>query len=322
MRDTEDPDFFIQRKGIFFPPPLKRNDKIAILSPASAVKEEYVLGAMARIAERGYEPILMPHAIGHDDGSFSATRSNRLSDLFKALEDPDIKAILCARGGYGCVQILVNFSYGLISKNPKWIIGFSDVSALLAMWYRSDIASIHGPMAKHLATEDPDDLCTQAFFNILERGGKFDYYIPSSPLNLNGEAKGVLRGGNFAVLNGLADTPYDVLNVRGEEDVILFFEDISEAIYAVERMLYRLFYNGTINRVKGLIFGKFTEYRPDRNFRTMEEMISAFLSLRLYTRIPVVFDFPVGHVKENFPLTVGAEVSLEVTPEGVSLRTV
>lgn len=313
----------IDRNGeIFYPEPLRKGDKIAIISPASSIKEEYVMGAYAKILERGYEPIVTRNAIGHESGSYASTKEARLNDLFDVLEDNEIKAILCSRGGYGCVQLLADLSYNLISSHPKWIIGYSDVSALLAMWYKSDIASIHGPMAKHLATEPFDQICTEALFNILENGGKFDYYFPSSSLNRQGEAKGVLRGGNLAVLNDLADTPYDLLRIGYKEDVILFFEDISEPIYAVERMLMRLYYSGTLMTAKGLIFGQFTNYKPDKNFGTMEEMIKALIDRYVHQPIPVVFDFPVGHVNLNYPLTVGAKVELTVNKNEVNLRTI
>lgn len=314
--------FKMKHKEISFPEPLKPGDKVAFLSPASAVKDEYVTGAMERFRERGYEPVLMPYALDHEDGSYAAPKTERLMDLLDALDDKEIKAIFCNRGGYGCVQLLANFPYGIIAKNPKWIIGFSDVSALIAMWYFSDLASIHGPMAKHLTTEPDDDPCTNALFRLLSSGGKFNYRFNSSPRNNIGKSKGILRGGNFAVLNGLAGTPFDILNIRDNEDVILFFEDISEPIYAVERMLQRLNLSGTLAKVKGLIFGRFTEYKADRNFRTMEDMIENMLSKAMMPDIPVVFDFPVGHVSENYPLTVGATVELEVEDDAVSLRTI
>ena len=322
-REIQKTFMMVNHKSIFMPQPLKKGDKIAFISPASSVKEEYVKDAMARFRERGYEPVLMQYALGHEKGSFSAEKSSRLMDLLNALEDSDIRAIFCTRGGYGCVQLLANCSYGLVARNPKWLIGFSDVSALLAMWYVSDIASIHGPMAKHLATMPDDDPCTNALFNILENGGRFDYLLPSSPYNRSGKATGVLRGGNMAVLNGLAATPYDILDIQGgDQDVILFFEDISEPIYAIERMLWRLNLSGTLLKVKALIFGKFTEYQADKNFHSMEEMIDFWLNKMVMFPIPIVFDFPIGHVDLNYPLTVGAYVELEVTSETVSIRTI
>lgn len=321
--ENEEPFYMVRHNGIFFPAPLKRGDKIAIISPASVVKEEYVFGAMEKIMKRGYEPVLMPNAIGHDDGSFAASKSARLMDLFDVLENEEIKAVLCSRGGYGSCQLIQNFSYGMIARNPKWLIGFSDISALLATWYRSDIACIHGPMAKHLATKPEDDPCTVALFNMLENGGKFDYTVEPHPYNREGKCSGVLRGGNMAVLAGLAATPEDIMDVDAGEDVILFFEDIAEPIYKVNRMLWRMALNGTLHLVKGLIFGQFTEYKSDKNFETMEDMINEFLERTLpFCSFPVVFNFPVGHIDYNLPLTVGAKVELEVNETSVRLRTI
>lgn len=305
------------------PPALCPGDHIAIVSPASVVKSDYVNGMAERIKERGFEPLIMPYALCHEKGSYSADRAFRLKDIQDALKDPDIRAIFCARGGYGCVQLLPHLDLELVADNPKWIIGFSDVSALLALWYKAGIASIHGPMAKHLSQMAPDDPCTNALFNILENSGRFDYLFPSGGNSRNGLARGILRGGNLAVLNGLAATPYDILSIGDEnEDVILFFEDISEPIYAIERMLWRLSLSGSLRKVKGLIFGQFTEYQPDKNFQTVEDMVSYWLDkMDIANDIPVVFNFPIGHVDLNFPLTVGATVELEVQSDKVRLHT-
>ena len=310
--------------SLLSPGPLKPGDKIALISPASVVKDEYVFGAMERIREFGYEPLLMPHAIGHSDGSFAASKVSRLSDLMDALDNPEIKAILCTRGGYGCSQLLANFSYGKIHKSKKWIIGFSDVSALLAMWYRSDLTSIHGPMAKHLAMRPKDDPSTSALFRILETGGQFNYTVSPHKYNQEGYASGILRGGNLAVLNDLAGTPYDILDISGDENVILFLEDINEPIYAVNRMLWRLNLSGALTMVKGIIFGQFTDYKPDKNFETMEDMIHHMMeySAVIPPFIPIAFNFPTGHTDLNYPLVEGANVELEVTDLSVRLRTI
>lgn len=310
-------------RNLVFPEALRKGDKIAIVSPASCVKEEFVAGAVVRLLERGYNPVVMPHATNCVDGSYAAPLQDRLQDITEAILDKDVKAILCARGGYGCVHLLSGLPAEMIALNPKWIIGFSDVSALHALWLTAGVASIHGPMAKHLATEPADDLYTEALFNILESGGEFDYTVSSLRHTGEGSWRGILRGGNLAVLNGLAGTPYDTLNVKDNEDVILFFEDISEPIYAVERMLMRLYYTGSLQRAKGLIFGQFTDYKPDRNHENMEEMIFKLLSrLGIIDRIPVVSGFPTGHVKENYPVTEGARVELEIGPGNVRLRSV
>lgn len=303
------------------PERLRKGDRIAIVSPASSVKEEYVAGAMEEIRRRGYEPVMLPHTLGPEDGNFASTRSERIMDLVDALEDESVKAILCARGGYGCCQLLGHLYPGLVTHNPKWLIGFSDISALHALWNRCGIASIHGPMAKHLATEGGNDPCTAALFDVLENGGEFDYKFEPHEHNLPGVAEGELRGGNFAVLNDLVNTPYDILTVRDGEEVILFLEDVGESVSRVNRMLWQLEYNGTLSRVNGLIFGDFTEYHPDKKYARMEDMIRDFIkksSLRDGT--PVVFGFPTGHTERNYPLVEGSRVKLEVG-ESVRLRT-
>ena len=303
------------------PRPLRKGDKIALVSPASAVKEEYVKGAVNRIAEMGFEPILMPHALGPQNGSYSAICKDRFSDLSEAVRDDSIRAILCNRGGYGCVQLLRDLSPEFIVNHPKWIIGFSDISVLHALWLMSGVASIHGPMAKHLTIEPKNDFCTKTLFQILENGGKFDYTIPSSSHSQPGKCSGILRGGNMAVLNGLGATPYDIFDIKEGENVILFFEDVNEAIYSIERMLWRLFLSGTLNRVKGLIFGQFSDYKPDRNFDTMEQMIINTLEEMKIPPIPIVFDFPIGHVSQNYPLTEGVPVELEISSDFTRLKT-
>lgn len=297
-------------------------DKVAFISPASSVKHEYVEGAMARFFDRGYEPVLAEYALDHTCGSYAAGRAQRLMDLYDAIEDPQVRAIFCNRGGYGCVGLINELTDSFIATNPKWIIGFSDVSALLAKWFVSGVASIHGPMAKHLATMSGKDLCTEALFKILETGGKFSYNFETSTSNHPGEATGILRGGNLAVLNGLAATHYDILNYSQEENYILFFEDISEPIYSVERMLWRLYLSGALSKAKALIFGQFTEYKPDKNFQTMEEMVSRFVNSHSIPPIPIVFNFPCGHADINYPLVVGSTVQLSVTPTGCRLSVV
>ncbi len=304
---------------IIFPEPLKEGARVAIISPATIVKEEYIEGAGAYLRSRGYEPMIMPHAKGAADGSYASSFENRLSDFTEAWRDSEISAVLCARGGYGAAHLLPYLPAEMLRENAKWLIGFSDISALHAGLLSAGVASIHGPMAKHL-TEEPAHPSSEALMKIL-RGGKMEYSAPGNPFNHVGCASGILMGGNLAVLNGLAAGPYDLLAMAGEAGAILFIEDISEAIYAVERMLWRLHLAGTLCNLKGLIIGNFTEYRPDRNFTTMEAMIASLLHRISYpAEIPVAFGFPVGHVTDNYPLIQGARVNLEVTPAGVTLR--
>lgn len=292
------------------PAPLRKGDRVAILSPATVVKEEYIDGAAAELRRRGFEPVVMPHAKGPAYGSYASGYEERLADLTTAWLDPEIRMVLCARGGYGSAHLLPALPPQTLRENAKWLVGFSDISALHACLLSAGICSIHGPMAKHL-TEQPDNAATQCLFRLIE-GENMDYCFPGHGLNIAGKATGRLVGGNLAVINGLASSPFDPLARIPQEDVILFIEDISEAIYAVERMLWRIYMAGQLSRLKGLIVGRFTEYRPDRNFQSMEDMISSLLSRTGINDIPVAFDFPCGHVDDNMPLIHGSEVALEV----------
>ncbi|MDE6410820.1 MAG: LD-carboxypeptidase [Muribaculaceae bacterium] len=300
---------------MIFPNSLKRGDRIAILSPSSPVKEEYIDRASEFLVSEGFEPVVMPFAKGPASGSYASTAEQRLDDFISAWEDDSIRAILCSRGGYGAVHLLRSLPAEFLRQDPKWLIGYSDISALHAMLLKAGVASIHSPMAKHLSEEDAQDFCVRSLIRILKGNFPLEYEVPSHPYNIDGEAEGILAGGNLAVLNGLFGTAYDIL----QEGVILFIEDISEAIYAVERMLYHILLSGGFDRIKGLIIGRFTEYRPDKNFSSMEDMIKAFLEKEGIKGIPVAFNFPVGHVKENYPLVEGATAKLTVTSDVVKL---
>ena len=301
---------------MIYPKSLIPGDKIAILSPSSPVKEIYIDGAVRFFEEAGYIPVVMPYAKGPASGSYASRKEDRLDDLVSAWSDPSIRAVLCSRGGYGAVHLLRDISDDLLLSDPKWLIGYSDISALHARLLEAGIASIHGPMAKHITEEGAEDNCTQALMRVLRGDSPLTYTAPTHDYNISGEAEGILAGGNLAVLNGLFGTRYDILR----DNTILFIEDISEAIYAVERMLYHILLSGGFDRIRGLIVGRFTDYRPDKNYTAMEDMISAFLRREGIGNIPVAFDFPVGHVRENYPMVEGAATTLRIDDMGVELK--
>lgn len=305
---------------IIYPPRLRHGDKVAIVSPASVVKAEYIAGAEAWLGTHGFTPVVLPYADGPASGSYASGAQERLNDLTDAMLDPEVKAILCARGGYGCVHLLPHIPLQCIRENPKWIMGFSDISALHALWNAAGVASLHAPMAKHLTEASGTDPCADALLRIL-RDGPQTMCCHAAPhrLNICGEAVGTLIGGNLAVLNNLAGTPYDMLG-NAPRGAVIFIEDISEAIYAVERMLTRLAMSGVLQRAGGLVFGHFSDYRPDRNHPDMETMVSRLLERWGITGKPVAFGFPVGHEPDNFPLVEGARVEFRVSPDGVALK--
>lgn len=301
---------------VITPASLKPGDRIAILSPASIVNPDYIDGAANLLASEGFEPVIMPHAKGPACGSYAASDSDRLADLTDAYRDNSIRAILCARGGYGCNHLLDRLPTELIMGDPKWLIGFSDISALHALSQHAGVISLHAPMAKHLTQLGADHYCTRALIRILREGLPVEYFIPPHPLDRQGDAVGILIGGNLAVINGLAATPFDPLATQLDSPKILFIEDISEAIYAVERMLIRLKLSGQLDNLAALIVGQFTEYRADRNHPDMETMISGLLDEVNY---PVLFGFPAGHTDDNLPLPFGAHATLSVTSDGSTL---
>lgn len=296
---------------MIIPQPLQPGDTIAIVSPSSKVNAAFIDGAAQQLRLWGYRVLIGQYAYG-SCGNFAGTEEERLADLRGALLNPDVKAILCARGGYGAVHLLDKINLQEIRDNAKWIIGFSDISALHAAWVRAGVASLHAPMCKHLTEECAEQSSTRYLRGILS-GMMPAYQVPAHRYNRCGEAHARIVGGNMAVLCGLLRTPYDIF----AENTILFIEDIAERTYKVERMLYNLELAGVLPRLAGLVVGQFTEYDEDPGMcATMYEMIAKRVARYDY---PVCFGFPVGHVSDNHPIIEGAEATLSVTPEGVSL---
>ncbi|GFI06813.1 putative murein peptide carboxypeptidase [Muribaculaceae bacterium] len=282
------------------PQSLKPGDTVAILSPASAVDPALIDGAVKALQSRGFNTKVMAHATGRK-GTYSASAGERLDDMRSALSDPAVKAILCSRGGYGAVDML-----GRLIPKPVWLIGFSDISALHALWQSQGIMSIHGSMARHLAEFPADDPANQALFQILCHGTQPAYSFTTHPLSRQGSVRGQMIGGNLAVLAGLISTPYDML----KPGRILVIEDIAEPIYKVERILHQLRLNGVLENLSGLLVGQFTEYRGDSNYTDMERMIADMTAPYGY---PVALGAPFGHIDGNLPFVEGAEVTLNVS---------
>lgn len=275
-------------------------------SPAGHVASDKVEDAAEVLRAEGWEVEIMPHALGQY-GNYSGTADERFDDLSRALLDPEVRAVICSRGGYGLVHILDRLSALDLRSDPKWIAGFSDISALHALMAVNGIASLHSSMAAaiRLGADDPDNA---ALFAIL-RGERPAYSFDGHYYDRCGIASGRLLGGNLAVLTGLISTPYDILL----PDTILFIEDIAEPIYKVERMLWQLRHNGTLANLRGLIVGQFTEYKPDDNYDDMYAMIRDMTASYGY---PVAFNAPIGHVDHNLPLIESAEVTLKVNSSG------
>lgn len=291
------------KKNVVFPAPLKAGDTIAICSPAGPIDPAKVEGAKMVLEEQGFKVMVMPNALGHV-GLYSGTDDQRYSDLSKALTNPDVRAVLCSRGGYGVVHIMERLASLDLAKDPKWIIGFSDISALHALMACNGIASIHASMAAHirLGADDPDNA---RLLQILS-GERPPMSWPADRMDRPGVAEGRLLGGNLAVLADLINTPYDIIR----PGTILFIEDVAEPIYKIERILYQLRISGVLGNLNGLIVGQFTDYKPDASYNTMEQMVADMVAPYNY---PVAFNVPIGHVDHNVPVIESARVTLKVT---------
>ena len=294
---------------VIWPRKLQAGDKFAIISPASIIKEEYVTGAVETLDEYGFGTYVMPHALGNS-GSYSGTRQERLEDFTSAYMNTDVRSIMCSRGGYGAVHLLDTLDKLPLEDDPKWLIGFIDISALHALMAKHESVSIHASMAKGMSRGTGNAL-NNMLIEMLS-GKRIGMDGDTSPFNRTGSGSGPLRGGNLAVLDGLVGTPFNDI-VPG---CILVIEDIAEPVYKIERMLYRLKLTGVLDRLSGLIVGAFTEYNPDSNHTSMEAMISEMLGDVSY---PVAFGAPIGHIDDNTPWFHNAPATLTVTSTGWTL---
>ncbi len=291
---------------IIYPKPLKEGDTIAILSPAGIVSPEHVKYSIPVLEAQGWKVKVMPHTLGCW-GNYSGTTSERLADLEDAFLDPDVRAILCSRGGYGVVHLLDSLNRLPVEKDPKWVIGYSDISALHAFMSTKGIASIHASMTSHIR-KGADDIDNKALFEILQ-GKAQAFTFNGHQYDRLGQCSGKIIGGNVAVIAELINTPYDII----EDDTILFIEDIAEPIYKIERIMYQLRLSGVLPRLRGLVVGQFTDYKPDSNYKNMETMIYDMVKPYDY---PVAFNVPIGHVEHNIPVVESAKATLKVTDTG------
>ena len=290
---------------------LQPNDQIRIISPSGAINPDYIEGAKKMLLSWNLQTTEGEFARS-EYGRFAGTQEQRITDLQQALDDSNVKAILCSRGGYGIAQIIDKLDFSGFIKSPKWLIGFSDVTILHNAITNLGVASIHGVMAKGL-TESPDEAePIQRLKDILF--GKLPIYrIPNHPLNRKGNAKGKLIGGNLSVLMGLRGSQFD-LNYK---NAILFIEDIGEKPYHIDRMMQNLRFSGVLAQISGLVVGQFSDCEEDPlMMQTIKEIILNAVNEQDY---PVCFNFPAGHVENNLPLLLGVTAKLNITGMGVEV---
>ena len=297
---------------LIFPPLVEEGDEVIILSPSSKIDKRFVQGAKKRLQSWGLRVQRAPHVLS-SHGTYAGSIEQRLKDLQSALDDERAKIIFCSRGGYGAVHLVGKLDFTRFREHPKWLIGFSDITALHNVLQHEGYVSLHAPMARHLTVEPADDPATQALHDLLFGLPVASYSAAPHKLNRKGNSGGTLRGGNLAVFYGLRGTPWDI----PAPGTILFIEDVGERPHSVERMLYNLKLGGVLEQLSGLIVGQFTEYEERKQLG--KELYGAIADLVKEYDYPVCFDFPVGHVTHNMPLLNGAEAELTVGRQGATL---
>ena len=295
------------------PPFLSSGDKVSIISPAGKVDRMVVERGAGLLRQQGFKVSIGRHAFDAD-GVFSGTDSARAADMQMALDDPSIKAVFFSRGGYGSLRTHLQLDWSSFLKNPKWLVGFSDVTVFHAYLSRHKIASVHGVMTSCF---EKDDALTDSFVTMMDLlAGKLpEYAVPPHALNRNGTASGILTGGNLSIIQSLRGTPLDI-RPKGK---ILFIEDIGELHYHLDRMMQNLKAGGILEQLSGIIVGHFTKMRDgETSFgRTACEIIKEAVAPYGY---PVAFGFPAGHELPNQPLLMGGKISLKVSGDGVMVR--
>ena len=296
------------QERLVMPMALKAGDSIAIVSPSSTPDSMTVVKGCEALRSWGYVPVVGPHALNSYHG-FAGTADERSADFLWALRDSTIKAIMCSRGGDGAVQVLQRIPLNEFRNHPKWVMGFSDATALHSAEVSAGVMSIHCSMCDGISLRGERD-SVNAILQKLLQGELPSYQAPTHPLNQPGEAEGILVGGNLSVLSGLAGSEYDFLN-RTDEGLILFIEDTGEGMSKVDRMLHQIEIRGILSKLKGIIVGHFSKYKsPENGFADMYEMLHEYLQ---HFDFPVCYDFPVGHHSgKNYPMVEGSKVKLTV----------
>jgi muramoyltetrapeptide carboxypeptidase len=276
---------------------------VALVAPAGPLRGEQELqAAITHAASLGWEPIVAPHALSRD-GYLAGTDEERAGDFNAALRDDAVDGIWCLRGGYGAMRILDALDYDAMRRNPRPLLGYSDITALhCAMNVRSAVVSYHAPTARGKLTEFSRDSLVRAVVAQVDSCGS----APLARTLRGGRAAGRLVGGNLALLAALAGTPY----APDYTDAILVLEDVGEANYRLDRMLQQLRLSGAFDRLAGIAFGQFTEGadETDSESCSLDELLRDAAEV---ARVPAVAGIPLGHVDDQWTIPLGARAELD-----------
>jgi muramoyltetrapeptide carboxypeptidase len=290
------------------PPYLKKGDKIGIVSPARSITFDEVHPAIRFFQRHRLEVVLGTYIFSRHH-QFAGTDEQRRKDLQYMLDEDKIRAVVCARGGYGIVRIIDKLDFTKFCENPKWIVGFSDVTVLHAHLHNLyGIETLHAVMPVNIRSENPDDTL-KTMMNAL-CGVRLAYKYSKQALSREGLAEGLLVGGNLSIL-------YSLMGTVSEPDTagkILFIEDVDEYLYHIDRMMMNLKRAGKLAKLNGLIVGGMSKMNDNAIpfGLTANEIIAEAVKDYKY---PVCFDFPAGHLDTNLALILGRKVTLKIDKE-------
>jgi muramoyltetrapeptide carboxypeptidase len=313
------------RLEMIWPKRIKPGDTVAVVAPAGPVEHKTLDLGVQRIKDRGYK-VKMRDDIYDVYGYLAGTDERRSKELMDAFLDPEVDAVITARGGYGVMRILDRLDYEKIRQHPKAVLGYSDITALHAALNRkAGLVSFHGPgPASGFGTEEgPTDFTVKYLIKALEDAGEsasaverpgYAIEVPEEVAKVDsygkGKAQGRLTGGNLSMISAIEGTPYSL----DCHDAILLIEDVNEAPYRIDRMLRQLKLAGQLDQVRGVVLGQFTtEYvredklTDDARFDTQGVLKQYFE----HAGIPVLVNFPIGHQKQNCTLPLGAQVEID-----------
>lgn len=299
-----------QRIKMIIPPYLKKGDTIAIVCTARSFSTEEAQEAIILAHSWGLT-VELGSTIDINVNQLGGTDLQRASDLQTMLDNPEIKAVWIARGGYGTVRIIDKIDFSTFLKNPKWIIGFSDITVLHSHIHNLGVATLHAimPFSVPKALEIAKETLFKALFN-----QEYQFNLPANASNKTGEANGELIGGNLSIIYSLlgSNSSIDTTNK------ILYLEDLDEYLYHIDRMFYNLKRNGYFNDLKGLIIGGMTDMH-DNQIPFGFDVQQIVLDITKEYDFPICFDFPAGHIKDNRALKLGCMVKLKVTETQTTL---
>lgn len=298
---------------MIIPPYLQPGDTIGITCPAGAVLMSEMQHMIQTLEHWGFR-VKLGKTVGTQFGKFSATDAERLADVQQMLNDSSIQAILFGRGGYGVVRIIDDVDFTTFMKNPKWLLGYSDITCFHShVQAQLSVCTIHGHMLGGYQPAQKDVLSTQSIYDALT-GKPHAFHIDPHYMNRVGQSSGTLCGGNLALLSDLIGTPSDI-DTRGK---ILLIEDIAEYKYNIDRMMWQLLRAGKLNELAGMLVGGFTDTLDNEIPFGMTAYEIVLEKVKDFT-YPVCFNFPVGHQPNNVALKLGITVQLSVTDQAVTL---